>query len=436
MNTNFAKELKQDWNKYQVSEGKPRANSPDPQILPIADATQNVSNKSLPVSETIEVMPDKWPTNMDAETAAGIYQGNLETISFMFYGSKQEVKVPAGYGRLHPSGISEKDVSVYWSALSDSNYSIIVNAIKAAKSQIHLNDWGEYEWVKGLSECLFPQNQNSEQQLFTVFIMNQMGLMFKVARIDDRLTCLFASKQPVYFRKYVIIDTYIFYFAEPIRRVQDVYTYNCTLSTKVAPLDLRIKSPMCLGGSDVIRVDQNASSLNAVLSVPINRQMMRFYNTYPQTSIEVYASSMPDVSFSDELLQTVRTKLTSQSTLEQINSLLKYVQVDFPYKTDIEQFGVEKPFFLEENYYYKFNDCEDRAVLFTYLVRNVTGLDAVLLDYGDHISTAVRLPEDIKGAYVSIKDSKFYVCDPSYIGSTIGMSIPKYLNHPVKVYSL
>jgi hypothetical protein len=52
------------------------------------------------------------------------------------------------------------------------------------------------------------------------------------------------------------------------------------------------------------------------------------------------------------------------------------------------------------------------------------------------MAVAVNLPETIKGDHLIINTEKYYVCDPTYIGSTIGMSIPKYRTKPVKVYVL
>ena len=65
------------------------------------------------------------------------------------------------------------------------------------------------------------------------------------------------------------------------------------------------------------------------------------------------------------------------------------MQTAFDYKTDGDQFGYEKPFFVDELFYYPYSDCEDRAVLYSYLVRTLMGLDVVLLEYPNHMATAV-----------------------------------------------
>ena len=52
------------------------------------------------------------------------------------------------------------------------------------------------------------------------------------------------------------------------------------------------------------------------------------------------------------------------------------------------------------------------------------GLDVVLLDYPEHLSTAVCFTEDVEGDYLVLNGKKYIACDPTYIGANIGMSMP------------
>ena len=79
----------------------------------------------------------------------------------------------------------------------------------------------------------------------------------------------------------------------------------------------------------------------------------------------------------------IRTKC---SLPEFVGILLNFVQTSFDYQTDEEQFGREKYFYPEEILAYPFCDCEDRAAFFARLVRNLTGLEVVGLDYPGPVS--------------------------------------------------
>ena len=77
--------------------------------------------------------------------------------------------------------------------------------------------------------------------------------------------------------------------------------------------------------------------------------------------------------------------------------------------------------FVDELFYYPYSDCEDRAVLYSYLVRTLMGLDVVLLEYPNHMATAVCFDENIDGDYITVSGKKYIICDPTYIGASIGL---------------
>ena len=104
--------------------------------------------------------------------------------------------------------------------------------------------------------------------------------------------------------------------------------------------------------------------------------------------------------------------------------LLHFLQTALPYRTDLEQFGYEDYLYPDETLYYPACDCEDRAVLFAVLVRELVGLDVVGLDYPGHIAAGVALPGDVPGDRFTWRDVRFTVCDPTYIGAGLGRSMP------------
>ena len=130
-------------------------------------------------------------------------------------------------------------------------------------------------------------------------------------------------------------------------------------------------------------------------------------------------------------------KLREKSETEKINFLLDFLQKGFPYETDEKQFGKEKYFFAEESVAYPFSDCEDRAILLSHLIKDFTGLKTIGLVYPHHVTLAVALTTPVKGSYVEHNGLKYYVCDPTYIGSKLGMIMPELVtSHPeiIKIY--
>lgn len=436
LNAEFARTISSNWEQFQISEPESGVISPQPYSPTVAGKSDKSSGGALKASEIVDTLGSAvYPGGSVSHSASSSVSGRA--VRFGFYGSVQEITVPAVYGSFHPSGISESDVGEFWRRLGREDFTQILYECRCNRENKGFNDWAVLEWVQALSCAVYPQNINSERIIFEVFVLNQMGLMAKLARADDRLECLFASLQPVFARKYTVIDTYRYYLADAKAPVSVLFTYRSDFSGKPRPFDLRIKNPLVLGGEDSYELAHFKSQVfGCELDIPVNNALKSFYEGYPQTTVNVYAQSSPDSRFSDCLLEQLGEKMAGLDVPEKINELLRFLHYDFSYKVDSDQFGYEKQFFCEENFIYEANDCEDRAILFSFLVRRLVGKKVILLEYEDHIATAVRFDEGCDGHYINMDDGRYYICDPTFIGATAGMCMPRYVEKKVRVYVL
>lgn len=115
---------------------------------------------------------------------------------------------------------------------------------------------------------------------------------------------------------------------------------------------------------------------------------------------------------------------------------MNFVQTSFDYATDPEQFGAERPLFGDESFYYPYNDCEDRSILYSILVKDLLGLDVVLLEFPGHLATAVHFTKPVSGDYLDIDGDAYTVCDPTYIGAPVGLMMPECRTQELKVVLL
>jgi hypothetical protein len=170
-------------------------------------------------------------------------------------------------------------------------------------------------------------------------------------------------------------------------------------------------------------------------SLAYNRNLLPFYQDYPHMEFAHYAEAAMDEVLLASIRQRIEPQLNGKSQEEAVNLLLRFVQTDFDYKTDGEQFGHEKYFFPEETIASRYSDCEDRAILFVQLVRRLLGMKAVLLYYkGVHLAAAVHFDNpNTAGDYVMQGGMKYIICDPTYTHATLGMSMPDLRAMPVEI---
>ena len=148
----------------------------------------------------------------------------------------------------------------------------------------------------------------------------------------------------------------------------------------------------------------------------------------PLTVIPVYCKAPVAPETEAALAQTFSTLSKKYNKVQLVDIILNFVQTAFQYQIDEKQFGREKYFFPEEVIGYPYSDCEDRAALFSWLVKRFTGCEVVGVLYPDHLSTAVYFGETVRvpGKNLTYGGKQFVMCDPTYPNASIGTIMPKY----------
>jgi len=155
-----------------------------------------------------------------------------------------------------------------------------------------------------------------------------------------------------------------------------------------------------------------------------NQNLIDFMATYPQADYDTFFNAPMDARSYASVANGLKKYVDGKKASDAMNFVLHFVQKSFKYERDYQQFGREKVMFAQETLYYKKSDCEDRAVLYSYLVKELFGVGVVGVKYKDHMATALYIP--MQGDSVKDGSRKFVIADPTYINASIGQSMPKY----------
>ena len=334
-------------------------------------------------------------------------------------------------GVINITSSQECAVADGYEALCRSNYKPLIANCQQAQKDFRLNDWGVFLFVKTAAEALC--NDENSCIVMQQFLLNELGYRAKMARRGDRnqLLLFVATDCMVYGHPYFTKEGLNYY---NIIGTEACTFYMCNQDSKKAktPVAMRLNNVPALNSGVVSRQRTNKAG-NVSVSVNVSKSLMDFYASMPQCDYGVYAKAPVAGSLAQEVLGTLRPLVQGKSEVDAANLLLNFVQTGFKYATDEEQFGFEKPFFVEELFYYPACDCEDRSVLFGWLVRELLGLDVVYLDYPNHIATAVQFKGDVKGDFLTVDGKRYTVCDPTYIGASIGMTMPNLRSAGVSI---
>lgn len=423
----YAEYLQGVWDEYEQFRGIRRNKEPKPSKAPKADVKpQDVT----PVQSNPEVKPTVQPMPTDNPTPVKpTAPSTLPNMSFPFYGMKLNTVL------CHVQtveGVEHQAIAKAWDAYrQDRVMKDIIRSLQSLAMTYGLNDWFAFELVRNYTKasCKNPSSRIVLQH----FLLVNMGYDVRLASCGEQLLLLVPFYQQVYERSYLVIagKKYYAFYDDSTSKIHNTGVYTCRLpnaTDKGRNIDLTIR-----GGNIGIKtgVVHRFSMSDGKISLQgfVDAGTMKAIRRYPQTDIPFYAMSTIDANFHQSLLAQVSEQIRGCSEKESVSKILHFVQYAFDYATDEEQHGYEKPYFIEENFYYPKNDCEDRAILFAFLVRNVLGLVVHLVQYPGHECTAVNFTtSQINGDGYMYKGMAFYICDPTYIGASIGQCMPNYRN--------
>ena len=112
------------------------------------------------------------------------------------------------------------------------------------------------------------------------------------------------------------------------------------------------------------------------------------------------------------------------SQRQTLDFLLTFVQQVFPYRRDRDYMKYDRHNFSEQTLAAPYADCEDKAVLFAQLVRDVMGYSSLFIYNAQlqHISVAVAWPFSGVGQTIQHQSTNYLICEPANYGYRAGES--------------
>lgn len=434
INREFGKYLAETWKEFNLEWQEPLIKYPVPLTVYNPDVPRPKPAR-LPIKKEVELpkrllprvdpdisLPSKLPVNVPTNQLEKSFYG--VTITF----NKLEFSMP----RL--TGTTEREVSAFWMALAKLPYEDWAGRIIQWKSGLKLNDWGLYLLIKEAFTAYAPGGTENEEVIFTVFTLNQLGYRAKIGRVKQKLVPFIAfgchvSNTSIFSHEKIIYSAVNTKHTN-LSSVQ-ICRVNYPRATKL--LDMSIDfSPML--ASEVIT--KAVKDTRRSYKLRFNKNLVDWYATYPLVNFAIYAKAALDENFLQSVTQQIKPVLNGLSQEQAINELLHFVQFAFTYAKDVDQFGYERWNFAEETIASSHSDCEDRAILFTQLVRTLLDMPIVLIYYPNrHLATAVKFDApQIEGDYIiTVDGQKYLLCDPTYKTAVAGMCMPQLRDVPIEV---
>ncbi|MFO7789917.1 MAG: hypothetical protein R6V32_05040 [Bacteroidales bacterium] len=433
----FAAYLEQEMKNIELFKSRKQERKPGPDKIPrFRPEKQKIENNVIPLfeereiekppvsaSETLNKKPEiKLPENIEIKPDI-----KLKTAEFNFYGTDQVFHYDPEIHQNPGRNSGTELISAYFKTLSKTNYFPLIESLIERHNKYNLNDWAYLKLCENLAENIAVTER--EKNLLHWFLLIKSGYKAKVAWYEDQISLMIPTKQALYGLPFYSFNDQTYYILDP--GMERIFTYKKDYPGAEAVFDMNMHETPVLPLSPGVR--KFTTEDGEKFKVVYNKNLKALYDDFPQADINLLFQAGMSPIARESLLNYFEPRLKNKDTEEKINFMLGFVQHQFDYKTDQQQFGKEKFFFPEELFMYPYADCEDRSVLFAWLVREFTDLDIIGLDYPGHIATAVHFPAEVEGNYLSYQGKRFTVCDPTFIGAPAGMPMPEFANQKASV---
>ncbi len=431
----FTAFLKAQWITVDLKKGQQRDITPKPVVMPVAPPEPEISTPQKPQSVPKPVvvnLPPSTPLIPPIPVPADVVPViplSGEKITIEYYGRSlsfyydRRLQIQLAYP------VGKNAISDYWSGLSHADYDRLLVQLNQQKTGLKLTDWAYAVLVHKISDAIDGSGSN-ESALLSWFLLTKSAYQARIAYSRNKVYLLIRTQQKLFDLPYFRFAGKRYYavsFNNTRQFPGEVYTYDSQYPGNVKALNMKVTAVVG-ANAKVNRRELSFRYKGQLYSIKTGYDQGRidFFRSYPQMSLPLYFSSGVETEIAKPLKQQLANDMKNMSEQQAVNFLLRFVQTALHYKTDQQQFGEENYLFPEETLYYPYSDCEDRAVLFAWLVKNLLGLDVIGLDYPGHVAAAVYFNEKVKGDSVNYKGRKYMVTDPTYINADAGMTMPDY----------
>ncbi|MCM1152916.1 MAG: hypothetical protein NC328_04610 [Muribaculum sp.] len=346
-------------------------------------------------------------------------------LEFSYLGNSSRVRIPdAAPFRL--SDVSESATALCWTSISDGSFDATLADCLELRRKYNLPDWAYLKMLDTAARAYFGSKCN-ESTLLTAWLYSQSGYTMRLARENDtRLVMMFASDHVIYGSYYTLGGEKYFPFdckPSSLRISQASFPREKSMSLVLTSLPLtapRMSEP---------RSRKSRKYPDMAYDISVDENLIDFFNTYPNSQLgnemmtrwAIYANTPMSRQVTDQLYPALRANIRGLGQREQVQRILNWVQTGFVYEYDDKVWGGDRAFFPDETIYYPYADCEDRAILFSRLVRDLVGLDAILVYYPGHLASGVAFGTQEEGDYIMLNGRRFTVCDPTFTsGAPVG----------------
>lgn len=355
-------------------------------------------------------------------TAPCLSQGRQSVLQFDFYGDTMTIPDDSWTHASFGNNLTETAIDSFYHDVIKGNYKPVVSMLLAYKDQKHLNDWFFYQLIRKTAQQISPKADNYERYtLYKWFLLAKCGYDANLSIRGKELLFYVKSSDNIYDIPYYTKDNnqYVCLNYHDYGKT-DLDTDNETQAVRIVipeakkAFSYRVTQMPEFTASDYAekRIQFQYGNKSYHFEVKVNPEVQNIFANYPVVDYEAYFNIPLSNETYNSLLPKLREAVAGMKQKKGVDYLMRFTRNAFLFENDQEHFGKEKRLSPEQTLLYNYSDCDDRAALFFYLVKEIYNVPMIVIAYPTHVTVAVKFDKPT-GKFIRYKDSEYSVCEPT-----------------------
>ncbi|MBL0358626.1 MAG: hypothetical protein IPP72_17970 [Chitinophagaceae bacterium] len=320
-----------------------------------------------------------------------------------------------------PEPVTELQIKKQVACLERWNYQPLLDSLLIFKKTQLLDDWIYYQLIRKTSQQIFAKENNYKR--YTVlkwFLLTRSGYDASLKIEHNRLLFYIQTDEAIFNMPY-----YLKYGKQYVCLNYHDYGYFEVSNEKYPEIDLpsgnadksfSYKVTKIPEGKDIVYIEKELQfnyyeSVNH-FKIKLNPNIRQMFSNYPVVDYASYFNIPLSRETYQSLIPALKNYVAKMKDKDGVDFLMRFTRYAFLFETDTDNFGREKRLTPEQTILYKYSDCEDRAALFFYLVKEIYCLPMIVLAYPNHITIAVKLKKPV-GKPIFYNGEEYTVAEPT-----------------------
>lgn len=315
--------------------------------------------------------------------------------------------------------LSKKTVSDFYQAMESSNYKLLVDKLLDYKDTHDLNDWIYYQLIRKTAQQISPKAEDyNRYTLYKWFLLAKSGYDARLGIGNNRLIFYVRNEESVddipFFiengHKYMCLNVHD--YGNPDLTKELMIPVGITIPESRNPFSYKVTRMPDFKPETYTKKDLNFEYGQRTyhFQVKLNPAVETIFANYPGVDFQSYFNIPLSSETYTSLIPTLRKNVSAMSQKRGVDYLMRFTRYAFLYQNDDNNFGKEKRLSPERTLLSNYSDCDDRAALFFYLVKEIYNLPMIALLYPTHITMAVQFDRPT-GSSILYKGGRYSVCE-------------------------